>query len=186
MRSPLGFIVTPYGGRRYANERDGLLLSTSQEDHLHSNRVGVVKHLPTGYDGPIEEGCHLLVHHNVFKFYNDMSGRQRSGRAFLGDDEFLVEDGQYYMWRREGSDWTTVGDYVFVEPAPASHDFMFMNVRDEPLTGFVRYGNDSLDSLGVSEDARVVFAPDSEYTFFIGDVEMYRMRTADILLSDGQ
>lgn len=186
MHSPVGFIVTPYGGRRYANERDGLILSSSQEDHRYSNRVGVVKYLPAGYKGPIREGCHLMVHHNIFKFYNDMSGQQRSGRAFLGSDEFLVEEGQYYMWREEGSDWTAVGDYAFVEPAPASHDFMFMNVKNEPLTGFVRYSNERLCALGVFEDTRVVFAPESEYSFYVDGIEMYRMRTDDILLSDGQ
>jgi hypothetical protein len=184
MRSPLGFIATPLGDRRYANERDGLLVSTSQEDHRFSNRIAVVKEVPVGYDGPITPGCHLLVHHNVFKFYYDMQGAQRSGRSFLGDGEFLIEPEQYYMWREEGSDWSAVGSWVFVEPAPASHDFMFMNVKHQPLTGFVRYGNDELYSLGVLEDTRVVFAPDSEYSFYIGDTEMYRMRTSDILLYD--
>ena len=38
---------------------------------------------PLGYDGEIVVGDLLLVHHNVFKFYNDMKGRQKSGKSFF-------------------------------------------------------------------------------------------------------
>ena len=54
--------------------------------------------LPLGYEGPIGVGDTLLVHHNVFKFYNDMKGRRQSGRSFLKDDLFLVDFDQFYMY----------------------------------------------------------------------------------------
>ena len=65
---------------------DGIdfITSTSEENHKASNRQGVVVATPLGYDGDIEVGIPALVHHNVFKFYNDMKGRQeRVVRVFL-------------------------------------------------------------------------------------------------------
>ena len=37
-------------------------------------------------------GDTLLVHHNVFKFYYDMYGREKSGRSFLKENLFLVDN----------------------------------------------------------------------------------------------
>ena len=93
MRSPFYFIVKPLDDKRYTNtkEIDGMdfITSTSEENHMASNRQGVVVATPLGYDGDIEVGDLLLVHHNVFKYYNDMKGRQKSGKSFFKDDLFL-------------------------------------------------------------------------------------------------
>jgi hypothetical protein len=36
------------------------------------------------------KGDTLLVHHNVFKFYNDIKGVERSGRSYFMDDLFFI------------------------------------------------------------------------------------------------
>ena len=76
MRSPFYFIITPHNGKRYDNvkiyEDSSLITSTSTEDHRFSNRYAEVLSTPIGYDGDIQKGDTLLVHHNVFKFYYDM------------------------------------------------------------------------------------------------------------------
>ena len=76
MRSPHSFIVTPVNDRRYDNLKDigdiKFITSVSEEDHTASNRFATVIELPINYKGPIKKGDTLLVHHNVFKFYNDM------------------------------------------------------------------------------------------------------------------
>ena len=79
MKSPNQFIVKPINGKRYDNTKDiggiDLIVSTSEEDHKFSNRYAEVVATPLSYSGPIEPGDTLLVHHNVFKFYNDMKYR---------------------------------------------------------------------------------------------------------------
>ena len=79
MKSPYCFIVKPLDGKRYNNTKSiggiDLVVSTSQEDHTVSNRIGIVVSTPIGYEGEITEGDLLLVHHNVFKYYNDIKGR---------------------------------------------------------------------------------------------------------------
>ena len=78
MKSPFAFIVKPVKGKRYNNTKEiggiEFIISTSQEDHKYSNREAEVISLPLGYKGPIEVGNTLLVHHNVFKYYNNMKG----------------------------------------------------------------------------------------------------------------
>ena len=105
MKSPFYFIVKPLKGRRYDNTREiggiEFVVSTSEEDHKFSNRYAEVIELPIGYTGGVKVGDTLLVHHNVFKFYNDMKGRQRSGRSFFKDDLFFIDSEQFFMYKNE-------------------------------------------------------------------------------------
>ena len=128
MQSPYNFIVRPVEGKRYSNTKriGGLdvVVSTSDEDHKFSNRYGEVVDVPLGYDGPISKGDILIVHHNVFKFYNDMSGRQRSGKSFWKDDLFLVDNDQFFMYY-DGKTWTPHDRYCFVQPLPPEESIIF-------------------------------------------------------------
>ena len=95
MKSPFYFIVKPKENKRYVNTKNisgvDLVTSTSEENHKASNREGIVVSTPIGYTGKIKEGDTLLVHHNVFKYYNDMKGRQKSGKSFFKDNLFFIE-----------------------------------------------------------------------------------------------
>ena len=91
MQSPFYFIAKPIDGKRYSNTRDiagvELIVNVSEEDHRFSNREARVVELPLGYKGPIKKDDVLLVHHNTFKFYNDMKGRRKSGKSFFKEDQ---------------------------------------------------------------------------------------------------
>ena len=96
MKSPHYFIVRPHQGVRYnasknLNGKD-FIMSSSQEDHRYTNRIGVVVSTPIGYSGEISEGDLVVVHHNVFKYYSDIHGNERSGRSHLFDSIFLIDD----------------------------------------------------------------------------------------------
>ena len=99
MRSPFYFIVKPLDDKRYTNTKNiegmDFITSTSEENYKASNRQGVVVAVPLGYDGPIKVGDILLVHHNVFKFYNYMKGRVKSGKSFFKDNLFFIENDSY-------------------------------------------------------------------------------------------
>jgi hypothetical protein len=87
MQSPHSFLVKPLKDRRYDNIVDiggiQFITSSSKEDHTASNRFAEVINVPVGYKGNITIGDTLLVHHNVFKFYNAMNGKERSGKSFF-------------------------------------------------------------------------------------------------------
>jgi hypothetical protein len=178
MRSPVYFIVKPLGGKRYNNTKDisgvEIITNTSEEDHNFSNREAEVISTPIGYDGHIVPGDILLVHHNAFKFYNDMKGRRRSGRSFFRDDIFFIDSEQFFLYKK-GSTWNSYDRYCFVKPIPAIDSYIKKPFSDEPLMGVMKYPNDYLISKGISEGDLVCFKPDSEYEFDVDGEKLYRI-----------
>jgi len=178
MQSPFYFIVKAVNGKRYDNTKEiagvDLIVSTSEEDHRFSNRKAEVVSLPLRYEGPIRVGDTLIVHHNVFKFYNDIRGRQRSGRSFLKDDLFFVDNDQFFLFGR-GGEWFTHDRYCFVGPIPSEDSFLNNYASEEGLMGIMIYPNDMLKSRGVKEGDKVSFCPDSKYEFNIDGRKLYRI-----------
>lgn len=185
MRSPYNFIVTPLKNKRYDNTKElgevDFITSVSQEDHQSSNRFATVISLPINYKGEIEEGDTLLVHHNVFKFYYDMYGRQKSGRSFLKDNLFLVDNDQFFLYKKRNQ-WKAYGKYCFIKPITPKQSVIYKGSKEEPLFGEVKYINKELLKLGVKEGDQVSFTPDSEYEFNIDGEKLYRMFTNNITM----
>jgi hypothetical protein len=178
MRSPFYFIAKPIDGKRYDNTKmiGGIefIVSTSEEDHTFSNRFAEVIELPLGYKGPIEPGNTLLVHHNVFKFYNDIKGRQKSGKSFFKDDLFFIEADQFFMYHN-GRCWNAYDRYCFVSPVSSTDSYIKKPFSNEPLVGIMKYPNEYLLSKGINSGDMVCFAPDSEYEFTVDDEKLYRI-----------
>ena len=105
MKSPFYFLVKPLYGKRYNNTKNisgvDFITSSSEEDYKFSTRQAEVIETPLNYKGPIQSGDILLVHHNVFKYYNDMRGRQKSGKSYFKDDLFFVDNDQFFMYKTE-------------------------------------------------------------------------------------
>lgn len=188
MKSPFCFIVTPYNNRRYDNiiyyGKKKFFISTSEEDHTVSTRFATVIETPINYQGNIKPGDTLVVHHNVFKYYNDIYGRQKSGRSWLIDDLFLVDEFQFYLYNQDGK-WYSHDKYCFVKPIPMQKKYLDVAETEEPLWGILKYGNDQLKKLGINEGDKVSFQPNSEYEFTIDDEKLYRMYTNNITIKDG-
>jgi hypothetical protein len=186
MRSPDQFIVKPIDEKRYADTIDiagiDFIVTSDQEDAKNSNREAVVHSLPLRYDGPIEVGDHLLVHHNVFKFYYDMKGRQRNGKSYFRDGLFFIDDQQFFMWRKPDGDWQSVGDSCFLAPVPERETWLTKFSGSEPLLGQVRYSNESLRVAGVKEGDIVFHQPECEYEFRVSGEVLYRMFTRNITI----
>lgn len=178
MKSPFQFIVRPFNGKRYDNTKDiegvEFITSTSEEDHKFSNRYAEVIETPLGYEGEITVGDTLLVHHNVFKYYFDMQGRQKSGKSFFKDDLFFIDPEQFFMYKHDG-EWRAYDRYCFVEPIPTEESFIYKNTKEEPLVGVMKYPNNYLLSKGVKTGDRVCFTPESEYEFLVDDEKLYRI-----------
>jgi len=185
MKSPFYFIVKPLQGKRYNNTKSigdvDFITSSSEENHAASNRKAKVVETPLKYKGPIRKGDTLLVHHNVFKFYNDMKGRQRSGKSFFKDDLFFVDNDQFFMYKQKGK-WHSHDRYCFVEPIGKEESFLFKRFKEEPLMGVIKYSNKYLTSKGALAGMKVCFKPDSEYEFEVSGKKMYRMFDHQITL----
>jgi hypothetical protein len=186
MKSPFNFIVRPLNGKRYDNTKEiagiELTVSTSEEDHMFSNRYAEVVETPIGYDGDIVIGDTLLVHHNVFKYYNDMKGKQRSGRSFFKDDLFFVDNEQFFMYKNKNG-WNAHDRYCFVKPIKREESILFKNTIEEPLVGIMKYPNEYLKSQGISPGKKVMFTPESEYEFTVDDEKLYRIYDHQITMT---
>ena len=185
MKSPYSFIVEPLQGKRYTNTKSiggiEFVVSTSEEDHKFSNREAVVVETPINYSGPISKGDILLVHHNVFKFYNDMKGRRQSGKSYFKDNLFFIDEGQFFLYKKD-YDWITFDKYCFVKPIEKKESFLSKSGRYEPLTGEIVYPNDYLKSQGIKSGDTVIFQPDSEYEFYVDGQVLYRMYDSNITI----
>ena len=178
MRSPYNFIVTPLNDKRYNNTKKisniDFITSTSQENHMASNREAVVVSVPITYKGPIKKGDILLVHHNVFKFYYDMKGRQRSCKSYYKDNLFFVDSEQFFMYKKNNQ-WFSYDRYCFVEPIKTKQSIIYKNTKEEPLVARMVYANKYLKQKGVKKNTMVSFKPESEYPFEVEGKKLYRM-----------
>lgn len=186
MRSLDCFIVRPVGGKRYNNTKDidgkEFVLSSSQEDHTVTNREAVVVSLPLrNYNGPIKVGDTVVVHHNMFRIYYDMKGRERSSSNHIIEDLYMLEQDMTYLYKSPGGEWSSPSPYCFVEPIGKSKENKLESTGSyEDLWGVLVYKNE--DQEGLNPGDLVSFKPDSEYEFKIGDKKLYRMRTNSICL----
>lgn len=178
MQSPFYFIAKPIDGKRYDNTRDiagvELIVNVSEEDHRFSNRQAEVIEVPLGYSGPIKQGDTLLVHHNTFKFYNDIKGRRKSGKSFFKEDLFFIEPDQFFLYK-SGDDWNAYDKYCFVKPIPPEESYIKKPTTHEPLMGEMVYPNAELRRHGIVKGDKVCFQPDSEYEFYVDGEKLYRM-----------
>ena len=187
MQSPSQFIVKPLGGRTYDNIRrygdKEFIISSSQEDHTVTNRFAEVVSVPINYGGEIVEGDTLVVHHNVFRKYYDMKGKERSSYSFFKDNLFFIDEQQYFLYQHQG-EWKAPSPYCFIEPL-ANDDYNIFtahleNQREKGLVGKIRYINSELKSYGLSEGDTISFQPESEYEFKVEGEKLYRMMTQNI------
>lgn len=186
MKSPHYFIVRPQKGVRYDASKNlggkDFIMSSSQEDHRFTNRIGIVVSTPVGYEGEIQEGDLVVVHHNVFRLYYDMKGIERSSWNHYMDDIFMIEMDQLYLYKKESSiEWSAPRPYCFIRPILHKNEdgtMSTINVESE-LNGIVEYIPEGEE---VEKGDLVSFKPESEYEFNIDGVKLYRMKLKNLCL----
>lgn len=185
MKSPFYFIAKPYNLKRYDNTKNiggiDFITSTSKEDHTASNRYAEVVSVPINYQGEIRPGDILLVHHNVFKYYNDMKGKERSGKSFFKDDLFFIEFNQFFMYKSNDV-WSCHSKYCMVKPVEKENNYLKTHQEEEPLIGVIKYPNKTLIERGIVQGTKISFQPDSEYEFIVDGEKLYRMFDNNITL----
>ena len=185
MKSLNQFIVTPVKNRRYDNTKEiagtEIILNTSEENAEFSNRQATVLETPLNYCGPIKKGDTLLVHHNVFKFYNDMKGRRKSGKSFLKDNIFLLDPEQFFAYK-QNEEWHGYDRYCFIKGIPPTESYIYKPLTKEPLMGEILILNDKIKSYGIKKGDTVSYKPFQEYKFYLDNETIYRVFDHSITL----
>ncbi len=174
------FIVEPFGGTNFVVKEGDIIINVSIENHVYTNRLGVVKYLPKNYKGDVVVGDILVVHHNTFRTYYDQNGMKKESFNHIKDNLFFVEKEKIYMVIKEDGEQIAFEDNVFVEPIVEQASFFEMEKEVERV-GKIYLSNDSLKKQGIDKGDLVCFANDSEYEFIINKKRLYKMTTNRIL-----
>ena len=182
MNSLFDFIVEPYG-QRYNNEvkvgDKSLIINTELESYKSVNNIGKVISTPLAYKTPIKPGDLVLIHHNVFRRFYDIRGNEKNSRAYFKDNMYFVQLDQVYLYKRDNK-WNAFGDRCFI--APLKNNDEINTSLEQSLIGVLKYGNNALEVLGISEGDVVGYTPFGEYDFIVDDKRLYCMKSNDIVI----
>tara|TARA_R100001460_G_scaffold14379_2_gene32167 strand:- start:3302 stop:3889 length:588 start_codon:yes stop_codon:yes gene_type:complete len=163
------FIVSPIG-ERYNNvkriDNKELILNTEIFNHQYINRLAKIISIPLLYKTPISVGDEVIIHHNVFRRWHDVKGREKNSRSYWKEDKYIISKDQIYLYKK--ASWSAMPGYSFVKPI-VSND-KFVKETERSLIGIIKYNDGTFDI-----DTLVGFTPNSEYEFVINGERLYRV-----------
>ena len=170
MKSVHNYVVTPKGDR-YNNTKEieggSLILNTEIYNHQFVNREATVISTPIAGHTDIQAQDTVLVHHNVFRRWNDVKGREKNSRSFFNESTYFIAPYQIFLYKRH-NEWIAPNGYCFVMPLKTVDQ---LNMESEvPLRGIVKYSDNTVDVGDL-----VGFRPSSEYEFIIDGQRLYRV-----------
>jgi hypothetical protein len=170
MKSVHNYVVTPKGDR-YNNTKEieggSLILNTEIYNHQFVNREATVISTPIAGHTDIQAQDTVLVHHNVFRRWNDVKGREKNSRSFFNESTYFIAPDQIFLYKRH-NEWIAPNGYCFVMPLKTVDQ---LNTESEvPLRGIVKYSDNTVDVGDL-----VGFRPSSEYEFIIDGQRLYRV-----------
>ncbi len=179
MKSLYRFIIKPLE-QRYDNVRNvddkKLIINTSIENHRFVSKKAVVVAKPAAYKTKVEVGDVVYVHHNIFRRYYDMKGKEKNSSTFFKDDMYFCSPEQIYMYNLKCH-----LDYCFVKPVLNKDHFK--NQKEQSNIGIVKYGNTLLKDLKITPGTLITFTPYSEFEFIIEGERLYCMKSNDIAVT---
>ena len=179
MRSLYDFIVKPFK-ERYSNTKEigdkELIVNSSIENHIFVSKKAVVVSTPAAYNTKVKIGDEVYVHHNIFRRYYDMKGREKNSGTFFKDDLYFCNPEQLYMYNNQCH-----LDYCFVKPIENKSNLSLSKEQD--YFGILKYSNSSLEAVGLKPGELVIFTPNSEFEFIINGERLYCMKSNDIAIT---
>ena len=182
MTSVFSFIVKPVG-ERYDNkvsvEGKNLILNTKIESFKSVNNLAEIVSVPLAYSTNLEVGDLVIIHHNVFRRFYDIRGKQKDSRSHFIDDLYFCDIDQIYLYKKEDK-WKSFGDRCFIKPIK-NNNYLESN-KERKLIGILKYGNSSLEALEISEEDLVGYTPNGEFEFIVDKQRLYCMKSNDIVI----
>jgi len=170
MKSVYNFVVKPKG-ERYNNtkkvDNGELILNTDIYQHQYINRQAIVISTPIIGNTDIKTGDTVVVHHNVFRRWNDVKGIERNSRSYFNESTYFINHDQIFLYKRDKK-WIAPKGYCFVKPLKKQNPF---NIEmEKPLQGIVKYSDGT-----VRVNELIGFTPNSEYEFIVDGERLYRV-----------
>ena len=169
MKAYKDFIVSPIGERYNNSKKIGdkeLILNTEIFNHQFINRLALVLETPILFDTPISKRDQVILHHNVFRRWHDVKGREKNSRSYWKEDKYIISEDQIFLYKKK--DWMAMPGYSFVQPIISSNNLTIE--EEEPLMGIIKYSDGTYN-----KEELVGFTPSSEYEFIIEGKRLYRV-----------
>jgi hypothetical protein len=170
-------------GSRYENSIDidgkELIVNTKIESFKSVNNIAEVVSIPLAYKTDIKIGDTVIIHHNVFRRFYDMKGKQKNSRSYFKEDLYFCSADQIYLYKTN-NEWKSFGDRCFIKPLK-NIDHLKLD-KERKLIGILKYGNDSLKELKINPGDLVGYTPFGEFEFIIEGQRLYCMKSNDIVI----
>ena len=177
MKAPFDFVIEPKGNRYNNTAKVGnksLILNSEVYNHEFVNREAIVKSVPTAFKSEIQPKDEIIVHHNVFRRWHDIKGREKNSRSYFNENTYFVKTDQIFLYKRDG-EWKAPKGYCFVQPIRDTN-YLTEDI-EKPCVGKVVYTDGS-----VEKKELVGFTPFSQYEFIINGKRLYRVMTKFITI----
>ena len=169
MKAYKDFIISPIGDRynnsKKINDKE-LIINTEVYNHHFVNRKAKIIATPLLFSSPINVGDEVIVHHNVFRRWHDVKGRERNSRSYLNENKYLISEDQIFLYKKEN--WKAMPGFSLIKPLTSKDKFSFDNER--PLMGIIKYTDGKF-----KKEELVGFRPGIECEDFINGERLYRV-----------
>jgi len=182
VKSLCDFIVKPVGDKYTNTIKVGdknVIVNTKIENWKFVNRLAQVIETPLAFKSGIKKGDIVVIHQNVFRTFYDMKGKKKKSRSYFKNDLYFCSLDQVYLYKNKNG-WNTVGDRCFITPIK-SNDSLTLD-KERKLVGILKYGNKSLEALGITPGSLVGYTPNGEWEFLVEGKRLYCMKSNDIVI----
>ena len=170
MKSLYGFLIKPIGKRYNNTKKVGdkeLVLNTEIYNHQYVNSIAKVVCIPKIGETNIKVGDEVIVHHNVFRRWEDIKGKEKNSKSFINENLYIAYLDQIFLYKRKNK-WIAPKGYCFIQPIKETNEF---NIETEkPCIGTVLYSDGSNNTGDL-----VGFTPFSTYEFVVDNIRSYRV-----------
>ena len=111
-------------------------------------------------------GDEVIVHHNIFRRWHDVKGKEKNSRSYWEDDKYVISKDQIYLYKKK--DWLAVPGFSFIKPLKETDGFSLQ--KEKPLIGVVKYSDGSFN-----KEELVGFRPNVNCEDFINGERLYRV-----------
>jgi hypothetical protein len=163
------YIIKPIGDRYNNSVRvddKELILNTEIFNHQYINRHAKIIATPLLFQSPLNAGDEVIVHHNIFRRWHDVKGRERNSRSYWKEGIYIISEDQIYLYKKD--DWVAMPGYSFVKPLKATSKYSIK--KEKPLVGIIKYSDGTFN-----KEELVGFQPSSEYEFVVNGERLYRV-----------
>ena len=170
MKAYKDFIISPVGERYNNSTKIGdkeLVLNTEVYNHQYVNRLAKVIATPLLFSSPINVGDEVIVHHNIFRRWHDVKGREKNSRSYWKENKYLISEDQIYLYKRKN--WIAMPGFSFIKPIKQNDKFSLKN--EQAFIGIIKYSDGTF-----KKEELVGFRPKINCEDFINGERLYRVK----------